>query len=223
MDNRMMDEVLEARRLSGYTLLRFVSGQILKVPSPLFKVLRLHVGDQVDVEAYRIKLAALAPEAAMERAAWLLKQRDYSSHVLGQKLSQVGYTEGVVQHVLAALQSHRYLDDERYARQLLQRKKAGAGRRGLAQQLRQKGIPSSVAQQLLEEEHSPENELKTAILLLKKHLRGKNWTPEEIRRKGAAMFARRGFGWDSVRAALDQVLDDDSSLEGDFSMGDAFE
>ncbi len=205
----MLDEVLETKRFSGCTLLRFASGQTLKVPGPLFKMLRLRVGEQVDLDAYQAKISTLAPAAAMERAAWLLKQRDYSSHMLGQKLSQVGYADEVVQDVLVSLQRHRYLDDERYARQLLQRKKAGAGKRALSQQLRLKGISSSMTQQLLEE-HSPDEELQTAIQLLSKYLRGKSWEVEELKRKGSAMLARRGFGWDTVRSALSQVLDVDS-------------
>ena len=77
-----------------------------------------------------------------------------------------------------------------------------------------KGIENETAQTALES-FSQEEEIEAACKLAKKYLSTKALEPEEAFRKCAAYLARRGYSWDTVKAAYRMVSD---SQEDDFPL-----
>ena len=62
---------------------------------------------------------------------------------------------------------------------------------------------------------SQDDELETAVKLARKYLSGKLLEPREARQKCGAYLARRGFGWDVIKAACQRAGadEDDDNFE----------
>ena len=52
----MSDKIIEIKRKNGVATIKMQSGETLRVPSALFLERRLHTGQQIDPEAYRLYL-----------------------------------------------------------------------------------------------------------------------------------------------------------------------
>lgn len=183
------------------------SGHSFVLPKVMLRQFPLKVGETVVVEAYLAKVRQAERPEAMKRAAWLLGRRDYTAHLLGCKLTEAGFSQPTADEVVAYLQQARYVDDVRYAHNLVNRRKSKHGARRIAQELRMKGIEEDVREQALEtldEAHEAEQ----AERLLAKYLRGKVLEPQDAFRRSIAYLARRGFGYDIAKQAYSAVTDD---------------
>lgn len=110
-----------------------------------------------------------------------------------------GATTETVERVFARLLEKGYLDDEKFTRYWLEnrRQKKGASRRKLEAELLQKGISRLAIDRFLDEsDRTDEEEIKKIIA--KKERR----YPDE--QKLMAYLARQGFGFDTIRRALDE-------------------
>ncbi len=199
------DIVLSVRKLRGHYALQLSSGDSLRVPLPLFRRHPLKEGQAFSKADYLARLEKEAYPLALERAARMLSQRDYTVYQVEQKLLEAGYAEATTRRVSDYLQQRRFLDDERYAQNLLRRKQQKMGSRGIRMALRQKGVPAQVAEQAMDA-LSDEDQLSAATALAQKYLARKAWEPIEARQKGIAFLARRGFGYDLARRAVSTVV-----------------
>ena len=194
------DIVVGTRKLRGCTLVTLQSGDTLRVPGPLARQFPLQTGDAIDAQAYmdRIRQHEYAPAA--ERAARLLSQRDYSSRMLEDKLHESGYAPETIERVLTFLQEKRYLDDHRFAEDLMRRRLKTRGRRAVQLELHRKGIAADISEPMLSE-RSDEEELAAAAALLEKYLRGKVLEPQQAYQRSLAYLARRGYGYEIAKRA----------------------
>ncbi len=207
------DSVAEIKKQRGSYLIALASGDSLRVPSAVFRQLPLKEGQPVDLAAYQQEQLGVEYPLAMERAGNLLSQRDYSEHLLTRKLLDVGYLPQTCERVVQRLRALGYLDDARYAQSLLERKKKRSGARGIAQQLRLKGVDRSVTEQVLDS-FSSEEELAAACVLAVKYVGNKAWDRREACRRCIAYLSRRGYSYEIARQAAQQATGEEAEDYG---------
>lgn len=108
----------------------------------------LHEGDELDDRRADELMRFVGREAA--RAAMdLLLRRDYSEAELYRKLTEKGFNDRIAAQGIAYVHSYHYLDDERYAEQLIESKKGTVSRRMMVYRLQQKGVDGTVIQKAM--------------------------------------------------------------------------
>ncbi len=136
--------------------------------------------------------------------ARLLAERyiDYqprTSAEVRRRLAKGGFTEEVMEQVVADLERAGLLDDSRFSADWVEsrNRRKGLGRVRLAAELRQKGVSREQAEEALQD-LDPETELEGALELARKRV--SSYPPEDpsSKRRLAAFLQRRGYGWDTI-------------------------
>ena len=204
-----MEVIAEIRRERGKVRMTIGSESVL-VPLALFRERPLEEGQSIDLEEYDNWLMVRQYRHALDRAVSYLAARAHSCREIEQKLLRIGYRPCTVEMVIYKLQKENLLDDADFARQWVE---ARAGhklvRQRIALELRRKGISTDEAETAMEA-IDDESQLEGAVALVEKNItRAK---PGEDPRKTAArltaMLARRGYGYDVAREAIQQVMAD---------------
>lgn len=201
-------EVIEAiRRERGKVRITVGSEEIL-VPLALFRERPLAEGQPIDLEEYDNWLMVRQYRHALDRAVGYLAARAHSCREIEQKLTRIGYRPCTVEMVIYKLQKENLLDDADFARQWVEARSGHSlGRQRIALELRRKGISAAEAEAALED-IDDEDQLAGAVRLVEKNLHRAK--PGEDPRKTAArltaMLARRGYGYDVAKEAIQQVL-----------------
>ena len=146
-----------------------------------------------------------------ERALNLLGFRARSVAELRRRLIEKGSPTAEVEEVLSRLVDQKLLDDADYARQFARARITGAGasRIRILQELRRKGIATDVAERALEELHEDEGMDPSESI---HRVAEKKWRSlqalDELtgRRRLYGFLARRGFGPDEIRRAIEKVV-----------------
>ena len=81
-----MDRVTEILRRGGVASLRFLSGEVVRVPSAVYLERRLRIGDFADPEAYRLFAAQRGYPHALEAAMKFLALRERSEKEVRTRL-----------------------------------------------------------------------------------------------------------------------------------------
>lgn len=201
-------EVIEAiRRERGKVRITVGSEEVL-VPLALFRERPLEEGQPLDLEEYDNWLMVRQYRHALDRAVGYLAARAHSCREIEQKLTRIGYRPCTVEMVIYKLQKENLLDDADFARQWVEARSGHSlGRQRIALELRRKGISAAEAEAALED-IDDEDQLAGAVRLVEKNLHRAK--PGEDPRKTAArltaMLARRGYGYDVAKEAIQQVL-----------------
>lgn len=87
---------------------------------------------------------------AARTAMNLLVKRDYAEAELYRKLRDKGYSEFFAGKGIEYVSSYHYLDDERYARQMIGRYKGTASRKMMMNKMKQKGLSDDVIREVME-------------------------------------------------------------------------
>ena len=147
-------------------------------------------------------------DQARESALRFLTYREHSTKELRRKLQKKGFNEEILEILLSRLKEIALLDDERFAKMWLESRirKGTLGRHRIIQELRQKGISTSIIKTLLETEFDYETELKLAIKQLEKKLHTIREDDNQKRRSKLYNFLRRrGFDNELILQALQKV------------------
>lgn len=154
------------------------------------------------------------PEAAMEIAVRFLGTRPRTRWELERRLRRAAAEPEVIDATLDRLAAMGYVDDTAFARWWAeQRDRHGPrGRRMVEAELRQRGVPRDVLEELrggelaepvLDGEALPSSEPERAWAALDRHLRGRPFpTDVKARQRLGAFLVRRGFDPDTVRTTL---------------------
>jgi regulatory protein len=175
----------------------------------------LQVGDVIDAEA----LAAVTDQdilaRATESALVYLAYRPRTEQEVRTRLRRAGHAPEVIAQVMAKLHEWRYLDDVDFARRWVESRTAQKprGKRLLQQELRQKGVAAETAREVIAD--AGVDEAAAAEALARKRLASyAGDDPQAVRRKLSAYLARRGYGYDIVRGAIERVLvEEDAAAE----------
>ncbi len=208
----MMDvvrEILEKKRSSVIVL---ESGaRFWLTRSQLRERATISVGDEIDADELTQWLLPRQYPMALNNAVEMLAQRAHASGEIAQKLRRRLYMEDTIEMVLYKLEKERLLDDEAFARDwAASRARSQMGRSRIKQELRMKGISQEMVQIALEELDEEESG-DAAVALARKLLR--RYSREDDERKGMqkllAAMARRGYGYEESKRAVEQALEEE--------------
>jgi len=149
--------------------------------------------------------------AAWESALMSLARREHSRAEVVRKLKQKGFDGEIIAHVCDELEKRKYIDDRRFARLWIERRKAyhPRGRRMLALELEQKGVAPDLAREALDEHFPEDDERKALIELIGKRRRmSSHHKPDVFKRRLMGFLARRGFSYDDIRRTLAEHFPD---------------
>ena len=155
---------------------------------------------------------------AVNSSLWYASEYTRSEKQITEKLLNKGYIrddveyvdeEGetqffnIIDHVIAHLKEGLVLDDEAYARSLINR--YSMGRRGksyIKTKLYEKGIDSDLAERLMEELRDEEQVLEDIDALAERFMNGSSYRREENpykrRQKLTSHLVSRGYGFDDI-------------------------
>ena len=154
------------------------------------------------------------PDRAREAALRLLSVRERSSKELAGRLRDRGFPTEIVEDLVVRFSEIKLLDDERFAREWVtsRAQHSARGKSVLRQELRHKGIPSTIIDAVLESLPS-ELEEDSARRLLSRKLRAidpDSLSDREIYRKQQRrlynMLARRGFSSELAQRVTQDTL-----------------
>lgn len=194
---------IEPRR-KGLSAL-YIDGEFaMKLDTQTLLENRFDVGRDIDDEELHEIISLSNEHRAKEKALWLISYRDHSKKELADKIRRT-CDEDSAQKAVDRLEELGLVNDEgfarRYAEQLIFSKHMS--KRGVSYELSRKGIDKELAQEILEDIDVDENEEIKAVLE-KKY---RNLDDEKTRRRAVAALQRLGYGWDSIRRAMDDYSD----------------
>lgn len=118
--------------------------------------------------------------------------------------------EEMIERIVAQLYEYKFLNDETFARSWVRSRARfkPKGKRVLAIELKQKGISRELIEKVLsEEDEELPDELTQAKNLIGKRIEKLRDAPrQEMYNKVGAFLARRGYGWEVIKKAIDEVL-----------------
>ena len=190
------------------------NGEMIRLPRAVMREHPLREGQPLDIDGYYQLSERTMYQKALERAVWWLSKKDHSEKQLMMKLTDSAFTEDSASRACDFLKAGNYLNDARLSENLVRQKQRSSGPRKIAFTLRQKGVGEEAAKAALEA-ISQDDEMETAVKLARKYLSGKRLEPREARQKCGAYLARRGFGWDVIKAACQRAGadEDDDNFE----------
>ena len=204
----MITSIEESRGV--YTL--YVDGvAFARIKKKYFEQIALSQGDELDEQAYQDRLSALQFKDAYESALTLLTARDMTAHDLTSALCRRGYTGAAAQAVCERLQENRLIDDARYAQRYVElHRDAQTGRYALRRKMRAKGLDEQLVDGLLDEHLDDGSQLEAARALGQKLARRyEGEDPRKTRARLSQALARRGFSWDTIHQALEDLASDE--------------
>lgn len=202
-----MDVITLVRKERGKFRVTIGGDTDVLVPAALFRERPLAEGEEIDLEEYDQWLMVRQYRHALDRAVGYLAARARSRKEIEDKLLMAGYRPCTVEMVLYKLEKEGLLDDADFARQWVESRGQRLGRQRIARELRQKGVSTQEAEQAMEA-IDEEEQLSGAVALVEKGL-SRTRAGEDPRKTAArltAMLARRGYGYDVARAAIQQAM-----------------
>ena len=173
--------------------------------------LGLHVGQSWDDQLAGLVAQASVFDKALRQAMNRLNRRAMSRSDLDFKLKRLDYTQPVREEVLEKLTEMGFLDDEAYARALIDAtlRRKPAGPQLLRQKLFQKGIDRSLIERLVSEATDAQDLAPGAVDLARKKLRTmQRFDIETRKRRLYGMLARRGFNPDTISSVMAELGDE---------------
>lgn len=116
----------------------------------------------------------------------------------------------MIEAIIKKLYEYKLLNDETFARSWIRARARSRprGKRLLAMELKQKGIEKELIDKVLseEDEEVPDELTQAKQLIARRILKFSDLPRQEIYNKIGSFLARRGFGWDIIKKAIDDSL-----------------
>ncbi|MBQ6374466.1 MAG: RecX family transcriptional regulator [Clostridia bacterium] len=182
----------------------------LRVRKAHFDKCPLSAGDEIDIDAYTDRLAGIQFPEAYEAALTSLDNAAHAEKEIAQSLRRRGFVEPVVDAVLQKLRENGLVDDARFALRMAElHARRPVGVYAFRQKLRSKGITEDAAEDALsvfDDEQQRKACLEAAQSLYRKYA---GLPAYQARGKLSQALARRGFPWDAIQDAVDQLLEEE--------------
>lgn len=204
--------VTEIKEFKGIITLSLDGVSWLKLRKKHFGKLPLELEQELDPEEYVDRMAAVQSADCYEAALTMLDQAAQTSGDLCRKLIRKGYVAPAAEATVARLTENRLIDDRRYAERIAQTQMGrSVGAYAVRRKLRSKLLSEEDVEAAMEGFDEAQQAAACQEAAAKLWRKYANLPPREGRAKLSQALARRGFGWDAIRSAVD-----DSSLEDDF-------
>ena len=206
---------------------------------------RLTVGQTCSPQRLEQLHSAQAMDDIYQKALAFLSYRPRSAREVEQRLRRKGFTPEQVSAVMERLRSQQYVDDREFARFWVGNRMTfnPRGPRLLKSELRQKGVPADIVDEVLKEQVETQEELvqqadeisaergltedepvpgtDLANALARKRLRTYgNLEPQAARRRLSGFLARRGYGFDIIDAVWRRVSTDGEDENAEYELFD---
>ena len=166
-------------------------------------------------EPPRIGAAAVDPEPDPESVARSIALRQLtgaprSRHQLAEAMARRGVEEAVAERVLDRFTDVGLIDDAEYAQMLVrsQRESRGLARRGLAVELRRRGISDEHAEEALATVDAEAEEATAREILRRRWRSGPGIDPQAQARRALSMLARKGYPHGLSARLVREMVDD---------------
>ena len=196
--------VTEISQYKGSTMcVVFDNGRRIYIHSKILAEFNLKEGTNVPEAAVEEIVEANDFRRARERALYLLDVRDYSFMEMYEKLTK-NYSEEISLRVCKDLAESRFIDDRRYAesraRELFEVKRVGVCK--ARQELKKRGIPESIIEEVLEE-YADEKEAFARLEELVEKKYERYLTDEKGVKKVKNALLRQGYRYSEINEVLD--------------------
>ena len=161
--------------------------------------LGLKIGQEVSRERFAEAIFDSEKSVAFEKAMDYLGRGMKTAKQMRDYLEKKGYERNVVEYVVTKLKEYRYIDDDAYARLYVERNSSTKGDRRLKQELIQKGIAISRAEEYAVTDD--EQALANATRLAERYMRNKPITLKTLQNLQRYLLSR-GYGFDTVNTVV---------------------
>ena len=161
--------------------------------------LGLKIGQEVSQERLSEAIFDSEKSVAFDRAMDYLGRGMKTAKQMRDYLEKKGYDSRVVDYVVTKLKEYHYIDDDAYARLYVERNASTKGDRRLKQELIQKGIAVSRAEEFAVTDE--EQALSNATRLAERYMKNKPVTVKALQNLQRYLLSR-GYGYDIVNAIL---------------------
>lgn len=196
----MLITAIEPRR-KGLSAL-FIDGEFaMNLDTQALLENRFDVGRDISDEDLKEMIELSNERRAKEKALWLISYRSHSKKELKDKIRRT-CDDSAAEKAVERMEELGLVNDEEYARQfarklLLQKKMA---RRAAMLEMGRKGIDKETAEAALDEIDVDYRE-NIRYIIEKKY---RDIGDEKIKRRAVAALQRLGYGWDDIRAVLNE-------------------
>ncbi len=173
----------------------------------------LRKGDKISKEL--IDKLVLHEEYALakQKAIRLMNRRQRTEKEIRSKLIEKEFHPAIVDETIKHLKTIKLINDEAYARAYIHDVllKRSLSRKYLKQQLQSKGVDKLIIEKVLDENFSPDQEIKIAREAAEKLLERyqsslKKIEPEKQYRRIAQYLIRHGFSWTIILPILNKIF-----------------
>ncbi len=201
----MLITAIEPRRKAMSAL--YIDGEfVMNLDTQTLIENRFDVGREIDDDELHEIIALSNERRAKEKALWLISYRDHSKKELKDKIKRTCDEESA-EKAVERMEELGLVNDEsfaeRYARKLLFTKHMS--KRAAVYELVQKGIDKELASEILDGITVDSYEQIRAFIDRKY----KNINDEKIKRRAVSALQRLGYGWDEIRAVLEEYTEED--------------
>ena len=186
----------------------------LRVRKKHFALRPLEQGQAVDTQAYLDAMAALQAADCYEAALTMLDQAAQTGGDLCAKLVRKGYVPPVAEATVERLRENRLIDDARYAQRMAQAQLGKAvGAYAVRRKLRAKRLSEEDIDAAMEDFDDAQQAAACREAAEKLWRTYDALPPREGRAKLSQALARRGFGWDAIRSAVETLSGDSDDYD----------
>ncbi|MDE7076175.1 MAG: RecX family transcriptional regulator [Clostridia bacterium] len=165
---------------------------------------RLKAGTEIDkAELDRIQLETEKAQA-VDKALTHISVSPKTEKQMRDFLTKKGYVGAVVEYVMERLHYYGYVDDKEYCRAYVN-SVSNKSKRAIEVELLKRGADKSAVEEALADYEDDEDNI---LILLKKYLRGKEPTKENVY-KGCRYLVSRGYDYDAVKSASERIDEED--------------
>lgn len=172
----------------------------------LMEAAPLRKGQQLTDNDIRQLQEADSLTQAYERAVRFLASRPRSIGEIRRKLVEKKTPAGITEAVIGRLKAAGYLNDVEFARYWVENRQNSSPRGAMALrlELREKGVPSDVIDEVLSDQDA---EAAAFVAAEKKARTLRRSTKRDFRQKLTSFLMRRGFDYETVRSVIDRLID----------------
>ena len=179
----------------------------LRVKKKHFAKFPLSPDDEIDADVYISSMAAVQADDCYEAALCILDRSAQTGGNMRQKLILKGYVAPAAEASVERLKENHLIDDKQFAMRIANSSTSKpVGAYAMQRKLRAKRLPQEVideAMQCFDAEQQARACRSAAKSLYRKYAA---LPPREARSKLSQSLARRGFAWDSISAAVDDII-----------------
>lgn len=205
-----VDRVEPSKHVKGRYLVFLDTGTLVKVGEQELLDFGLRPGLELEGAELNRLISSSQDTAAKARAAKLIGARPLSKGELVQRLVSKGEGASSAQKAADWLEDLGAVNDGEYAKTVVRHyDRMGYGPQKLREELYRRKVPREYWADAMEEAR-PQQEVVEAFLASK--FRYRAVTEKELQRQANAL-RRRGFGWEAIRAGLEQYPVEELFLE----------